>query len=149
MVATTAKYPWLVAEENGRLLGYAYAGHFKYRAAYDWSCETTIYLDGNARGRGIGRALYEALEAALGAMGVRNLYACIALADPEDEYLTLDSPRFHAHMGYAVAGRFHRCANKFGRWYDMVCMEKPIGGHEESPGTVVPYRAGDKSIIEN
>ena len=79
MAATTARYPWLVAEEDGRPLGYACAGPFKNRAAYDWSCETTIYLDGNARGRGIGRALYEALEAALGSMGVRNLYACIAL----------------------------------------------------------------------
>ena len=141
MAATTARYPWLVAEEDGRPLGYACAGPFKNRAAYDWSCETTIYLDGNARGRGIGRALYEALEAALGSMGVRNLYACIALADPEDEYLTLDSPRFHEKMGYAVVGRFHRCASKFGRWYDMVWMEKTIGGHGDGPEAVVPYRA--------
>ena len=148
MAATIARYPWLVAEEDGRLLGYACAGPFKDRAAYDWSCETTIYLDRNARGRGIGRALYEALEAALGSMGVRNLYACIALADPEDEYLTLDSPRFHEHMGYVTVGRFHRCASKFGRWYDMVWMEKIIGEHEDCPGTVVPYRAGDY-IIDN
>ena len=148
MAATTARYPWLVAEEDGHLLGYACAGPFKDRAAYDWSCETTIYLDRNARGRGIGRALYEALEAALGSMGVRNLYACIALADPEDEYLTLDSPRFHERMGYATVGRFHRCASKFGRWYDMVWMEKTIGGHGDNPGTVVPYRAGH-FIIEN
>lgn len=148
MAATTAKYPWLVAEENGRLLGYACAGAFKDRAAYDWSCETTIYLERNARGRGVGRALYEALEAALGSMGMRNLYACIALADPEDEYLNLDSPRFHARMGYATVGRFHRCASKFGRWYDMVWMEKHIAGHEDSPETVVPYRTGN-FMIEN
>ena len=146
MAAVTARYPWLVAEEDGRLLGYACAGTFKSRAAYDWSCETTIYIDKNARGRGVGRALYEALEAALGSMGVRNLYACVALADPEDEYLTLDSPRFHAHMGYATVGCFHRCASKFGRWYDMVWMEKAIGEHEERPGMVVPYRAGDYKI---
>ena len=139
MAATTARYPWLVAEEDGHLLGYACAGTFKDRTAYDWSCETTIYLDRNARGRGIGRALYEALEAALGSMGVRNLYACIALADPEDEYLTLDSPRFHEHMGYVTVGRFHRCASKFGRWYDMVWMEKHIGGHEPAPEPIVPW----------
>lgn len=151
MAAVTARYPWLVAEEDGRLLGYACAGTFKSRAAYDWSCETTIYIDRNARGRGVGRALYEALEAALGSMGVRNLYACVAMADPEDEYLTLDSPRFHERMGYATVGRFHRCASKFGRWYDMVWMEKYIGGHEDSPGTVVPYRAEGimKLRIEN
>ena len=127
------RYPWLVLESEGRLLGYACAGPFKARDAYDWSCETTIYLHRDCRGRGLGRALYEALEAELGAMGVRNLYACIAYADPEDETLTLDSPRFHAHMGYVQAGRFHRCASKFGRWYDMVWMEKQIGAHEDHP----------------
>ncbi len=139
MARTVAKYPWLVAEADGRLLGYACAGPFKGRAAYDWSCETTIYLDRDCRGRGLGRALYEALEAALSSMGVRNLYACIAFADPEDETLTLDSPRFHERMGYATVGRFHKCASKFGRWYDMVWMEKCIGGHESRPGPVRRY----------
>lgn len=130
MKRTMARYPWLVAEEGGRILGYAYAGIFKDRAAYDWSCEVTIYLDHEARGRGLGRALYGALEAALGEMGMRNLYACIAFAEPEDEYLTQDSPRFHARMGYREAGRFRRCAWKFDRWYDMIWMEKFIGSHD-------------------
>ena len=139
MIRTTARYPWLVAEEAGGLLGYAYAGPFKGRAAYDWSCETTVYVAREARGRGVGRALYGALERALQSMGVRNLYACIAYPDPEDEYLTLTSPRFHARMGYAEAGRFRRCASKFGRWYDMVWMEKFIGGHEAEPMHVKAY----------
>ena len=136
VAGTTAKYPWLVAEEAGKLLGYAYAGPFKGRAAYDWSCETTIYVDREARGRGLGRALYDALEKALKSMGITNLYACIAYPDPEDEYLTLDSPRFHARMGYVEAGRFRRCASKFGRWYDMIWMEKHIGAHEAEPRKV-------------
>jgi len=139
MADVTAKYPWLVAEADGRLLGYACAGPFKGRAAYDWSCETTIYLDRDARGRGLGRALYEALEAALASMGVRNLYACIAYADAGDEALTLDSPRFHEHMGYRTVGRFRKCASKFGRWYDMVWMEKVIGAHEACPMPVDKY----------
>ena len=142
ILSTTARYPWLVAEEDDQLLGYAYAGAFKGRTAYDWSCETTIYLERDVRGQGIGRALYTALEAALASMGMRNLYACIAYADPEDEYLTLDSPRFHASMGYTQAGRYHGCASKFGRWYDMVWMEKRIGGHEADPEAVRRYRQG-------
>lgn len=133
------KYPWLVAEAEGRVAGYAYAGPFKGRAAYDWSCETSVYVDREARRRGLGRALYEALEAALMSMGVRNLYACIALPEREDEYLTLDSSRFHARMGFVEVGRFHRCASKFGRWYDMIWMEKHIGAHDRDPVPVMAY----------
>lgn len=127
---TTARYPWLLAEEEARALGYAYAGPLKGRAAYDWSCETTIYLDPAARGRGLGRRLYEALEAALRALGVTNMYACIAWPEVEDEYLTGNSVRFHAHMGFEECAHFHRCGCKFGRWYDMIWMEKFIGTHE-------------------
>lgn len=133
---TTRKYPWLVAEEDGRVVGYAYAGTFKGRAAYDWSCETTVYLDREAWGRGLGRALYGALEAALGEMGIRNLYACISWSDTEDEILTQDSPRFHERMGFTLAGRYRQCASKFGRWFDMVWMEKHIGPHEPNPAAV-------------
>lgn len=131
---TLRRYPYLVIEEGGRVMGYAYAGPFKGRTAYDWSCEVTIYLDRDARRQGLGRRLYAALEAALGQMGIVNLYACIAVPAAEDEYLTLDSVRFHAHMGYREAGRFHQCGYKFHRWYDMVWMEKIIGRHcEEQP----------------
>ena len=142
MATTMARYPWLVAEADGRLLGYAYAGPFKGRAAYDWSCETTIYIDRQCRGRGIGPMLYRALEAALGSMGVRNLYACIAFPNPEDEYLTLDSPRFHERMGYTRVGSFRQCASKFGRWYDMIWMEKHIGAHEPEPEQLRRYNEG-------
>ena len=139
MEAVLARYPWLVIGDGERPLGYAYAAPFKGREAYDWSVEVTGYLAPDARGRGLGRRLYEALEEALRRMGVRNLYACVACPDPEDEYLTLASPRFHARMGYREAGRYRRCASKFGRWYDMVWMEKHIGGHEPAPEPIVPW----------
>ena len=123
---TLEKYPYLVLEEEGRLLGYAYAGVFKDRAAYRYACEVSIYLDRSARGRGFGRRLYEALEAELRARGIRNLYACIGDPITEDEYLTKNSQRFHEHMGYTKVGEFHRCGRKFGRWYNMIWMEKLI-----------------------
>ena len=123
------KYPYLVIEEDGIIKGYAYAGVFKDRAAYDRSCEVTIYLDHTSRGRGYGRALYEALEMAIKAAGMINLYACIGDPIFEDEYLTKNSERFHQHMGYVKVGEFHKCGYKFGRWYNMIWMEKMIGEH--------------------
>jgi len=128
---TMQRYPYLVIEKDGRIAGYAYAGPLKDRAAYDWSCEMSIYLDRNAQKCGLGRLLYEALETELRKMGILNLYACIGYPETEDEYLTTNSADFHAHLGYKTAGRFHKCGYKFGRWYDMIWMEKIIGKHED------------------
>jgi len=119
-----------VAEEGGVILGYAYAGPFVGRAAYGHCCELSIYLDRAARRKGYGRRLYEALEAELSSRGVLNLYACIGDPGEEDEYLTRDSERFHRRLGFTLAGRFHACGRKFGRWYNMIWMEKIIGEHE-------------------
>ena len=126
---TLKKYPYLVLEADGVIKGYAYAGVFKERAAYDHCCEVTIYLDHDSKGNGYGRALYNALEEELRKMGVINLYACIADPISEDEYLTRNSELFHRHMGYTKVGEFHKCGYKFGRWYNMIWMEKIIGGH--------------------
>lgn len=126
---TREKYPYLVIEENGVVKGYAYAGVFKDRAAYERSCEMTIYLDRDCKGRGLGRKLYEALEDALKARGILNLYACIGVPEEEDEYLDHNSEHFHEHLGYTTVGTFHKCGCKFGRWYNMIWMEKMIGVH--------------------
>lgn len=126
------RYPYLVIEVDGRIEGYAYAGVFKNRAAYDWSCETTIYIDHNARKSGLGRKLYEALEDRLKAMGIINLYACIGYPETEDEYLTKNSAEFHEHLGYTKVGEFHKCGFKFGRWYNMIWMEKMVGEHKNA-----------------
>lgn len=131
-----SKYPYLAAERNGEILGYAYAGPFKERAAYAWSAEASIYVARDKKGLGIGGALYRTLETVLAAQGILNLYACIACPQEEDEYLTGDSVAFHTHMGYRLAGRFRQCGCKFGRWYDMVWMEKQLGSH--TPGQAPP-----------
>ena len=123
-----------------RVAGYAYAGAFVGRAAYDWACELTIYLDPEARKRGLGRALYEAMEKALGAMGVLNLYACIGYPrGGDDEYLSSNSADFHAHLGFEKIGTFTACGYKFGRWYDMIWMEKIIGQHRAGQANIVPF----------
>lgn len=122
--ATLEHYPYLVAELDGAIVGYAYAGTFKAREAYAISAELSVYVDGSKRGKGVGKVLYNALERELSAMGVTNLYACIAYPRIEDEYLTFASVRFHERMGFEIVGRFHGCARKFNRLYDMVWMEK-------------------------
>ncbi|MCR5489542.1 MAG: GNAT family N-acetyltransferase [Saccharofermentans sp.] len=121
---TLKRYPYLVLEDDGKIQGYTYAGVFKDRAAYDRSCEVTIYVDKESKGKGYGRALYNALEETLKKTQITNLYACIGDPEEEDEYLTKDSERFHGYMGYKKVGVFHRCGFKFDRWYNMIWMEK-------------------------
>lgn len=134
------RYPYLVVRRDGRIWGYAYAGAFHARAAYDWCCETTIYLHKDAVKCGMGRALYEALEEALRRMGVLNLYAIVACpAAEDDEYVTRNSLDFHRHLGFAQVGLWHKCGYKFGRWYDVACMEKLIGSHAEDQPPVMPF----------
>ncbi|MEE1115203.1 MAG: N-acetyltransferase family protein [Eubacterium sp.] len=141
MRRTMEKYPYLVIEKDGCVMGYAYAGAFVGRAAYDWSCEMTVYLDHTAEKLGLGRKIYEAMEDALKRMGILNLYACIGtpVGGEADEYLSMNSAEFHGHMGYELIGTFHKCGYKFGRWYDMIWMEKIIGTHEDEQTPIVPY----------
>ena len=136
---TLERYPWLLAEENGSIIGYAYASPFKARRAYSWAVETSIYVAKNARGRGAGRLLHNALEDLLRRQGILNMCACIAVPHGDaDEYLNDSSMRFHEHMHYRLVGRFHKCGCKFGRWYDMVWMERHIGEHAENPDPIKP-----------
>lgn len=137
---TLKKYPYIVIEKDDRIIGYAYAGTFINRAAYDYSAEVSIYVDIDYHGHGAGRLLYESIESALKDMNITNLYACIGVpAEREDEYLTFNSMNFHKHMGYDPVGRFKKCGYKFNRWYDMVWMEKIIGQHISDPPSVQKY----------
>lgn len=136
---TLKRYPYIVAESEGELLGYVYASPFVRRAAYDWCAETSIYVKENKKGLGIGKGLYEQLERYLKRQNILNVNACIASVDEEDEHLTNASIHFHGHMGYRMVGKFEKCGYKFGRWYDMVWMEKMLGEHLAFPKPVLPF----------
>lgn len=136
---TLRKYPYFVAEQNGKPAGYAYAGPLKERAAYDWAVETTIYIQQEKRGIGIGKRLYDRLESVLKEQGILNLYACIAYPEQEDEYLTMDSVNFHKCLGYQQIGKFQNCGYKFQRWYHMIWMEKEIGQHLKNQPPVISF----------
>ena len=144
---TLEKYPYLVAEEDGELLGYAYVGPFHDRPAYDWAVETSIYVDKDYKRSGCGKLLYQALEKILKKQHISNLYACIAYTEQEDEHLTNDSMHFHEHLGYELVGTFKQCGYKFNKWYDMIWMEKIIGEHPEMPEAFIPFSALHHSKI--
>lgn len=145
---TLKKYPYLVAEYQGEILGYAYTGPFVGRAAYAWGAETTIYLQKSRKKMGIGKKLYTVLEEISKLQRILNLNACIGSPVVEDEYLTKNSMQFHQHLGYRLVGEFQQCGYKFGRWYNMVWMEKIIGPHTSPQLPVIPFPALPKEEVQ-
>ena len=143
---TLKKYPYLVAEKDHTILGYAYAGPFHERAAYDWAVETSIYVDQNLKHSGIGRLLHDALENALKKQGILNMNACIACTPTEDPHLNNNSVEFHTHMGYRLVGEFYQCGYKFRTWYNMVWMEKQIGEHLTDQPEIRKFRDIESEI---
>lgn len=125
--------PWLVWDDPERgVLGYAYAGRHRERAAYGWTAETTVYLDLSATGRGIGRALYGALVAVLEVQGFRLAVAGTTL--PNDASVAL-----HRAAGFREVGVFHGIGWKFGAAHDVAWFERRIGA-SDAPGQPAPIR---------
>jgi phosphinothricin acetyltransferase len=108
----TADYPWLVLEEGGALLGYAYGSTWRTRAAYRFSTETAIYLASGAQGRGLGTELYRALLHELRARGFHSALGCLALPNEP-------SVRLHERLGFRKAGHMREAGRKFDRWVDV------------------------------
>lgn len=129
----TARFPWLVWEERGRVLGYAYGSMPFERAAYQWCAEGSIYLCPEACGRGIGKKLYAALEQRLQAQGYRKLYAVITTAN----HASVD---FHQAVGYRYVATMPDCGYKFGKWYGTVWMEKELNTWDDPPREPVTIR---------
>lgn len=149
IVSARKRYPYLLIEHEFEILGFAFAHAFRERPAYDYAAEVTIYLREDMRHRGLGRVIYTALEDELRRMGVRSLYACVALLSGEDEHLTTDSPQFHEALGYRRCGEFCNCGYKFGKWYTMVWMEKVIGAFSAHPEPLTAYPALIKDAAQN
>ena len=129
----TAWFPWLVWEEDGAVLGYAYGSLPFERAAYQWSASASIYLCPEARGRGVGKKLYAALEELLKAQGYRRVYAVITSGNE-------DSLAFHRAMGYRHTATMPDIGYKFGKWYGTVWMEKDLNDWDAPPCQPVSIR---------
>lgn len=113
--------PYIALEEGGQLLGFAYCNWFKPRPAYRFSAEDSIYLHPDARGKGFGKLLLTELAAQAQAVGVRKLIAVIG------DSANQGSVGVHAACGFSHVGLIKSCGWKFGKWLDIVLMEKPLG----------------------
>jgi L-amino acid N-acyltransferase YncA len=113
--------PWLVAERNGELLGYAYANYFRPRLAYRFCVEDSIYLAPSAQGQGVGRLLLAELIARCEAAGARQMLAVIGDA------ANAGSVGLHTALGFEHTGVLKSAGWKFGRWLDVVLMQRPLG----------------------
>ena len=123
--------PWLVAERHGRLLGYAYANHFRPRRAYRFCLEDSIYLDPAAQGQGVGRTLLAELLAQCEARGARQMLAVIG------DTANAASIGVHRACGFEPAGLFKAAGWKFDRWLDVVLMQRSLGQGSTSPAADV------------
>lgn len=119
----TRQFPWLVWEEAGKVLGYAYGSLPFGRAAYRWCAASSIYLSPEVQGKGIGKKLYAALEELLRKQGYRKTYAIITSDNPA-------SLRFHEETGFLPLAHFPECGIKFGRLFSVIWMEKVLNSGE-------------------
>jgi phosphinothricin acetyltransferase len=116
----------VVLEDDGRVAGYAYAGPYKERAAYRWSCEVSVYLERGRRRSGAGRALYEALFERLAARGYRTAVAGMTLPNPASEGL-------HRALGFEPVGVWRRIGWKDGAWHDVAWVQRALADGEDPP----------------
>jgi L-amino acid N-acyltransferase YncA len=116
---TLERYPWLVCERRGRVLGYAYAGAHGSRAAYQWAVDVSVYVHEEAHRTGVGRALYTSLFAALKLQGFYNAYAGATLPNPA-------SVGLHESVGFRAVGVYRGVGYKLGAWRDVVWWHLPL-----------------------
>ena len=134
IASTLPAYPWLVSEDAGSIVGYAYASQHRSRAAYQWSADVSVYIHERWRGQGAGRALYTMLFALLQAQGYANIYAGIALPNP-------GSVALHEAMGMTPVGIYRHVGYKLGAWHDVGWWEGALQSPPEPPAPPRPLTA--------
>jgi L-amino acid N-acyltransferase YncA len=125
-------HPWLVAEEEGRVIGYAYASQHRTREAYRWSCDVTVYLAESARGRRIGTRLYAELFRLLRTQGFRNAFAGIALPNPA-------SVALHESVGFRHLGTYRDVGFKLDAWHDVGWWQLILSNESGPPAEIIPF----------
>ena len=132
--ARLLRYPWLVWEEAGEVLAYAYAGRFRERAAYDWIAETSIYVRADAHRRGIARRLYGVLLDTMRLQGINQAVGVITLPGTV-------SVAMHEAMGFSATGVWRQCGYKLGQWWDVGVWQKELQPVASPPQPVMPFPA--------
>lgn len=134
------RFPWLVAEEAGRVLGYAYASSHRSRAAYQWSADVSAYVDATQHGRGLGRELYDAVFRLLVLQGYRNAYAGITIPNEASE-------GFHHALGFTDVGVFHRIGFKLDKWHDVLWLERTLVRDDSAPPPPIPFSVLGPALV--
>ena len=144
---TLINYPYLVAIVDGKIVGYIYASRFRTRESYICSAATSIYIEKSYQRKGIGKKLYSELCNILLKQNITNVYAGVANPIEEDEYLTHNSEYFHKSMGFEIVAKYNKCAIKFGKWYNLIEMEKIIGEHSNQQKDFIPFKSLEKNFL--
>lgn len=126
------EYPYLVCEDGGQIIGYAYAHRQAQRAAYQWNAELSVYLDRGHTGAGLGRRLYGLLIKLLRLQGVRTVYALVTSPNERSEKL-------HRGLGFRHMGTQRSAGYKSGAWRDVNWFEKAIAGYDPEPAPFLPF----------
>ena len=134
------KYPFLVCEIEGDIVGFAYASAHNSRSAYMWNAELSVYIDKNHLRLGIGHTLYSALIEILKLQNIQNVYGGITLPNENSEWL-------HKSLGFELVAVYRKTGFKLGRWHDVVWYVKHIGNHVTPPGPVIPIVDLDESEV--
>ena len=134
------QWPWLVCEEDGKIVGYAYAAKYRERTAYQWCTETSVYIHDDYLKNGIGRALYSALIAILEKQGFRNIYAVINL--PNDR-----SVAFHESLGFTWFANYEKVGYKLGKWKTVGWWRLTVNEFGTEPAPPVAFAELDKGFI--
>ena len=137
----SATYPCLVAEEGGKIIGYAYAGRHMERQAYQWNAELSVYVCMERVSKGVGGRLCRALIEILKMQGVKNIYGIVTVPNEKSE-------RLHASLGFKCAGICRNTGYKCGKWRDVACFEKRIGQYCDNPAPILPVGSIPQSDIE-
>lgn len=140
--------PFLVAEEDGAILGFSYASAFRPREAYVHAIETSVYIRQDYKGKGLGRRLYTALEEILRLQHVYTANACISYIEPPDEYSPATSRLFHERMGYEQCAHIPNCGRKFDRWYGIIWMQKQLSTIPDAPDDFTPLPLLDQAAVQ-
>lgn len=136
----SAEYPFLVCEEDGRAVGYAYAHRYRVRAAFDWDAELSVYLEQSYTGRGLGMALYSALLELLRLQGFVSVYGTVSSPNPPSE-------RLHERLGFAKVYTDVKTGWKLGRWCDLVYYRLQLRPFEDVPAPVTPFPELDPETV--
>lgn len=137
----TKDYPYLVCEENGTIVGYAYAHRQKEREAYQWNAELSVYLDQSFTSKGLGKKLYCILIEILKLQGIKTIYGGVTVPNEKSEKL-------HRSLGFKHIGTYHNTGYKCNQWQDVAWFEKGIAPYHMNPAPVVPIRQIEKEKLE-